>query len=135
MISEHICGSSLVILTGIYTYIYIYIKLSVISVFKTIHMIYTLDNDIKSIEHMKLDCQTNGIEKVSIQCLDWFNTNDIYNIGLQIAIDRHSEQLIKIIAGDVLYKKQLLTPFFATVRNVKVLLSLLLTVINIINII
>jgi hypothetical protein len=81
----------------------------------------------------------NKINRASIQSLDWFDIGGIFNIGLDISIDsKSSDQVIKIIAGDVLYKKQLLTPFFDTVRHfiqsLKFSIIIIITIFHIINI-
>lgn len=69
------------------------------------------DNDPRSITHMKQDCLHNSVE-AEVKVLDWFSP-EIESLELE-----KGESLTElcIVAGDVLYKRVLLQPFFATSR-------------------
>ena len=78
------------------------------------------DNDLQSIRHMQLDCPRNHVD-ASVQVLDWFSPEmteikAYFNLG-EVTTSRG----LRVVAGDVLYKKSLLEPFFNTA---KVLLEL-----------
>ena len=72
------------------------------------HSVYLTDHDLKSLSHMRSDCQLNGVD-ASIVLLDWFNPN-----FEEIPADMPS---VRVIAGDVLYKSILITPFMTTVKK------------------
>jgi hypothetical protein len=73
------------------------------------HVILT-DNDEISINHMKLDCPLNAID-ATVLSLDWFNFNiEEFNII-------NCDNRVLLVAGDVLYKKILIEPFFAVVKS------------------
>ena len=69
------------------------------------------DNDPRSIKHMVQDCHHNSVV-ADVKILDWF-LPDISSLNL-------CEEIISsdlcVIAGDVLYKRSLLEPFFCTSR-------------------
>jgi len=67
------------------------------------------DNDPRSLEHMKHDCVRNGIE-AEVVSLDWFAARAELPSGGGITT-------LRIVAGDVLYKKALLEPFMRTVGD------------------
>jgi hypothetical protein len=74
------------------------------------------DNDPRSIQHMQDDCKVNGIvEGALVESLDWFN----FQGGEQVwrAWGAGTGGSRRVVAGDVLYKRQLLQPFFSTVRQ------------------
>jgi predicted nicotinamide N-methyase len=69
------------------------------------------DNDPRSITHMKQDCLHNTVE-AEVKVLDWFSPEiDSLELG-----EGESLTELRIVAGDVLYKRVLLQPFFATTR-------------------
>lgn len=69
------------------------------------------DNDPRSISHMKSDCHSNSVEAI-IHSLDWFFPEvSFLNFG-----DSSLTHDLCVVAGDVLYKRILLTPFFITSR-------------------
>jgi Lysine methyltransferase len=69
------------------------------------------DNDPRSIKHMVEDCHRNSVE-ADVRILDWF-CPDVSS--LEISGENISSNLC-VIAGDVLYKRTLLKPFFCTSR-------------------
>lgn len=77
------------------------------------------DHDIISINHMTNDCVTNAMDiSVSVKTLDWYNPQ-ISEIGLfdekpktVPSLPGSTNSKFTIVAGDVLYKKELLVPFF-----------------------
>jgi predicted nicotinamide N-methyase len=71
------------------------------------------DNDPQSITHMKADLPRNGIS-ADVEILDWFKPGEIQFVRDAIAHD--SSLRLTVVAGDVLYKRMLLEPFFSTVR-------------------
>lgn len=68
------------------------------------------DNDPRSITHMKQDCLHNHVE-AEVKVLDWFSPNID-----SLELERGPSTKLCIVAGDVLYKRVLLQPFFATAR-------------------
>ena len=63
---------------------------------------------------MKKDCLTNDIAStVSVEILDWYNLK-ISELGLFESIEK--PPTFTIVAGDVMYKKELIEPFFTTVK-------------------
>jgi predicted nicotinamide N-methyase len=69
------------------------------------------DNDPRSIKHMVEDCHRNSVE-ADVRILDWF-CPDVSS--LELCGENISSNLC-VIAGDVLYKRTLLKPFFCTSR-------------------
>jgi predicted nicotinamide N-methyase len=70
--------------------------------------VYLSDHDTKSLQHMRNDCLSNNII-ADIILLDWF-TSDISMISNETAP-------LRIIAGDVLYKNNLIVPFMETTKK------------------
>ena len=84
------------------------------------------DNDPKSIEHMKEDCKRNQTSNCTVSILDWFDPTEhikfIYDNILKIRDeenDRDYAELkeLRVVAGDVLYKAALISPFFDVVAT------------------
>jgi len=67
------------------------------------------DNDIRSLHHMKSDCTHNNVE-AEVVALDWFTADCAALSPLDCPL--------RLVAGDVLYKKVLLAPFMRTVRDI-----------------
>ena len=70
------------------------------------------DNDVRSLQHMKADCERNNVE-AQVEALDWFTVSDSVPPLPQLS----NPSRLRIVAGDVLYKKVLLAPFMRTVRG------------------
>lgn len=70
------------------------------------------DYDMKSIEHMTNDIQKNNVQEIEILNLNWFD----FHIN-QINTEFLSSAPLRIVAGDVLYKHQLLHPFFQVIKQ------------------
>ncbi|RYH12883.1 hypothetical protein EON65_37030 [archaeon] len=70
------------------------------------------DHDSKSIEHMHADKIRNNADVV-VSKLDWYNPA---MVEINHAIESFRPTAVRIVAGDVLYKAALLTPFFSTVH-------------------
>ena len=68
------------------------------------------DSDEISINHMKQDCQLNGID-AKVMSLNWFNFDPE-----EFGCFDHENQVL-LVAGDVLYKRVLIEPFFAAVKS------------------
>lgn len=68
------------------------------------------DYDEKSINNMNIDCNNNNID-AEVKVCDWFNPN----IN-ELQLDPNDFHNIRIVAGDVLYKKIVLEPFWNTVK-------------------
>lgn len=80
------------------------------------HVILT-DHDRRSIEHMKQDIVVNNIVHTAVEELNWFNSSqtDMVVTGLR---ETFPSTKICIVAGDVLYKRAILLPFFQTVARI-----------------
>lgn len=70
------------------------------------------DNDRISIDHMISDCKSNDII-ADVVSLDWFNF-DIEKFDVLQSLPAVD---VLVVAGDVLYKKSLLGPFFHVVQQ------------------
>jgi predicted nicotinamide N-methyase len=75
--------------------------------------VHLTDHDPKSLEHMAADCVRNNVE-ASVTRLDWF---DPTLTALNIDTSSSDEGGVVIIAGDVIYKSTLVTPFMETVST------------------
>lgn len=71
--------------------------------------VFLTDHDTKSLAHMEEDCATNNIQ-ADIVLLDWFAPD------LTPLQGAHS---LRIIAGDVIYKSVLVSPFMSTVALIQ----------------
>jgi predicted nicotinamide N-methyase len=71
------------------------------------------DNDMRSITHMNDDCIRNNID-ADIKVLDWYNPIEDIN-SFELDKYYYNNNNIVIVAGDVLYKKMLIEPFFNTI--------------------
>lgn len=71
------------------------------------------DHDDKSLQHMKQDLIANNISECQVSYLNWYEMSS-FNLE-QFQIEKSSTP-IRLIAGDVLYKAPLLTPFFETAK-------------------
>jgi ribosomal protein L11 methylase PrmA len=67
------------------------------------------DNDERSLKHMSMDCPSNHVDAI-IKSIDWFSFDESI-FEHEICINGR----LVIVAGDVLYKKALLEPFFNVV--------------------
>ena len=67
------------------------------------------DNDPRSISHMKSDCKSNAVEAI-VCTLDWFSPD----VSILNSDDISLTHELCVVAGDVLYKRILLEPFFIT---------------------
>jgi len=67
------------------------------------------DYDKKSLDHMIVDCTRNGIE-ASVVCLNWFEYD-------KSSLTFEGTDYVRILAGDVLYKSTLISPFFEISRE------------------
>ncbi len=75
------------------------------------------DHDAVSIRHMKDDCLTNSMDdSVSVEVLDWYHPNTDCVAFARDALP--AACTCTVVAGDVLYKKELIAPFFATLKQV-----------------
>lgn len=73
------------------------------------------DNDARSLAHMRRDCASNGIDGAEVLALDWFAPTVPSGIVEAMRLDARGAPLL-VVAGDVLYKRCLLQPFFATAK-------------------
>ncbi len=93
------------------------------------HVILT-DNDQRSLDHMVSDCKRNDVV-ANVVKLDWFNPPN--NIDMNDLVQKQEdnkdtndadstknntckEEIFRIVAGDVLYKRELLEPFMNTTK-------------------
>ncbi len=82
------------------------------------------DHDDRSLTHMRHDIVANTIDADIIR-FDWFNPDmDGLLTTLSASSPGVCDDMI-IVAGDVLYKRALLEPFFSTTRKVLELASLM----------
>ena len=72
-------------------------------------MLLLTDNDPRSISHMKSDCKSNAVEAIVCN-LDWFSPDVSFLNSGDISFTHE----LCVVAGDVLYKRILLEPFFMT---------------------
>mmetsp|Transcript_23206 Transcript_23206/g.34055 ORF Transcript_23206/g.34055 Transcript_23206/m.34055 type:complete len:241 (-) Transcript_23206:54-776(-) len=76
--------------------------------------VYLTDNDVRSIAHMTQDIQTNSVDATVVP-LDWFN----FDVSvLDREIPTLFQKQVRLLAGDVLYKHDLIRPFFSVVSQV-----------------
>lgn len=79
-------------------------------------LVILTDHDQRSLNHMTNDCKRNNIDAVVLP-LDWFK-DELDRIILEMDQRPAASSLPSlIVAGDVLYKKILLEPFFSTVER------------------
>lgn len=88
--------------------------------------VFLSDHDDRSITHMKQDLLSNNIDNCDVLQMDWnkfkefdfsvFNKSEQLTIGQVAETPNKSIQSVRIMAGDVLYKKHLLEPFFNTIK-------------------
>lgn len=86
--------------------------------------VYLTDNDIMSIKHMKNDIIVNHVsDNVTVLHYDWFqpNIDDIVSSlkqkqQLQLDYSMKATTSLRIVAGDVLYKRILIEPFMNAVK-------------------
>lgn len=81
---------------------------------------YLTDHDDRSLEHMKHDAAANSVD-ATVMRFDWFSPDMTGLVdSLMSGLDAEARECtdILIVAGDVLYKKMLLEPFFATAKAV-----------------
>jgi len=75
--------------------------------------VYLTDYDDESLNHMRSDCCHNGIQ-CEVRELNWFSPNFEWIDEIFVL---NSAEDVMIIAGDVLYKRDLLEPFFSVVSK------------------
>ena len=75
--------------------------------------IWLTDHDSRSLAHMTKDIFTNDIE-AEVIALNWFD----FDMSTFAANTFFSENKLRIVAGDVLYKNELLVPFFTVVSSI-----------------
>lgn len=73
------------------------------------------DNDIRSINHMEIDCVTNSIDATVVP-LDWFQQREVVSPFPEFL--NVADSPLRIVAGDVLYKHSLIKPFMTTVKSI-----------------
>ena len=79
--------------------------------------VYLTDHDIKSIEHMKNDLITNKLnDNCEVIQFDWYKVNEFDYTIFNTSPNSESAHC-RLVAGDVLYKALLLTPFFQVVHR------------------
>lgn len=71
------------------------------------------DHDDKSIQHMRQDLSSNSISGCEVAYLNWYEMDPPNLERFQVS----SSAPVRLVAGDVLYKASLLTPFFETVKS------------------
>lgn len=71
---------------------------------------FLTDHDKQSLDHMNIDCKDNNIKNATIVRLDWFSPD--YSFLKNTDCDCR-----KIVAGDVIYKFDLIEPFFNVVHT------------------
>jgi predicted nicotinamide N-methyase len=69
-------------------------------------VVYLTDHDNRSLRHMREDCATNNIH-AEVTRLDWFDPD------VSIFASVHN---LRLIAGDVIYKSNLIGPFMSTAK-------------------
>jgi len=69
------------------------------------------DNDPRSLKHMAIDCESNKVD-ATVCSLDWFDSS-----SSKLDLDSGASGALRIVAGDVLYKQELLDPFMSTVYS------------------
>jgi predicted nicotinamide N-methyase len=80
------------------------------------------DHDQRSLDHMLTDVADNSIPNTSVARFDWYNPDySLFDTTLAaLAINLASEGAsapVRLIAGDVIYKRLLIEPFFAVVKE------------------
>mgnify|MGYP001165317943 CR=1 FL=1 len=75
------------------------------------------DNDKRSLVHMESDVPHNKCH-ASVRALDWFEGLDVYAMRdmLGASVEETPDSL-RIVAGDVLYKRELLEPFMNVAKK------------------
>jgi predicted nicotinamide N-methyase len=75
--------------------------------------VWLTDHDNRSLTHMNQDILTNGIEAEVVK-LNWFD----FDMSSHASDPFFLEKDMVVVAGDVLYKNDLLEPFFGVVRSI-----------------
>jgi hypothetical protein len=70
------------------------------------------------LKHMAQDCPKNNID-AEIRALDWFDSTAVDALQLITSTSEQQQPSahLRVVAGDVLYKKELLQPFMSTVQR------------------
>ncbi len=65
------------------------------------------DHDPRSIAHMTVDVETNGVLNTSVELLDWYRSEGCERLssGSVVAEGGEGDSGFRIVAGDVLYKR------------------------------
>ena len=71
------------------------------------------DRDNTSILHMKADCASNNVP-ADVVTLDWLNPDLTALLGAL----HGSVPVVRVLAGDVLYRHALIEPFFNTINSI-----------------
>ena len=81
--------------------------------------IFFTDHDARSIDNMNIDIVTNNITNCSVHVVDWFQGShcEILLQEVRLAVATHASDLL-VVAGDVLYKSVLLSPFMRTAKRI-----------------
>ncbi len=80
--------------------------------------VFLTDHDQKSITHMQNDIKTNQLNYCDVAYMNWHEVESIESsLKDWLADTAHNESILRIVAGDVLYKASLLQPFFETVQK------------------
>ena len=77
---------------------------------------YLTDHDRQSLDHMNIDCKDNNITNATVVHFDWFSPDYSFIESMQDSCGTGSG-VRKIVAGDVIYKFDLIEPFFTVVRT------------------
>lgn len=72
------------------------------------------DHDQRSLDHMVLDLEANSVSDTIVERLDWFQLDGVASLVGNFSADSE----FRVVAGDVLYKRVLLQPFFLTCQTV-----------------
>ena len=78
--------------------------------------VFLTDHDQRSIDHMMLDIERNGISACVIH-LDWYNYDHEATLQLMQQSNDLSSAPLRIVAGDVLYKDALIMPFLNVISS------------------
>lgn len=81
--------------------------------------IFFTDHDIRSIHNMTVDVITNNITNCSIHVVDWFQEGHCERLLQEVRVALTTKPIdLLVVAGDVLYKSVLLSPFMRTAKRI-----------------
>ena len=75
--------------------------------------VWLTDHDNRSLTHMRKDIVTNNVEAEVVE-LNWFD----FDMTAHFSHQFFCENEVVVVAGDVLYKNDLLTPFFSVASSI-----------------